>query len=282
MTSGSTAWPRRPRVLPARAFSSRLGFLEEHLGVARPDREPRRGGSSRAASASSQRVERAQRVDADQIGLGLGDAPLGHLAGPLERAGVVAAPQPAAGGVVGVVGGELRVAVVELLEQLPGVGPVRLVGARQRQHVGRRQPLVAAARERLQRPREPRLGAAPSRRCGSSRRPALAAPCLKNGSSQSRSNGTGLPGVRGGRRRRKRRLRPRRRPAARTTVARTRTMRTSESVAAIGERRAMGTPTDYEPPAPPAKKKVRFLAPRAPFGACAAPRWRSARGRRTS
>ena len=96
-----------------------------------------------------------------RIGLGLGDAPLRHLAGPFDRARVVAPPQPAAGGVVGVVGRQPRIAVVELFEQLPGVGPVRLVGARQRQEVGRRQPLVAAAWERLQRAHEPRLGAAP-------------------------------------------------------------------------------------------------------------------------
>ncbi len=96
-----------------------------------------------------------------EIGLGLGDAPLRHLAGPLDRPRVVAAPQPAAGGVVGVVGRQLRIAVVELLEQPPGVCPVRLVGARQRQEVGRRRVFVAAARERLQRAGEPRLGGAP-------------------------------------------------------------------------------------------------------------------------
>ena len=152
-----------PDLLPVLAgprLLRRLGLLVEDLGVAGATGEPRQvalEGRQRLVPA----IERAQRIDADQIGLGLGDAPLRHLAGPLDRAGVVAAPQPAAGGVVGVVRRQLRVAVVELLEQLARVGPVGLVGPRQRQQVGRRQPLVPVARQRLQRAREARLGAAP-------------------------------------------------------------------------------------------------------------------------
>ena len=138
----------------------RLGLLVEHLGVARAAGEALEMRVDRR-----QRVvpadQRAERVDLDQIRFGLGDGARRDLGGPVDGASVVAAPQPAAGRVVGVVGGELGVTVVELLEQLPRVGPVRLVGPGQRQQVGGGAPLVAAAGQRLQRAGEPGLGSIP-------------------------------------------------------------------------------------------------------------------------
>jgi len=113
--------------------------------------------------------ERAQRVDADELRLGLGDGPPRHPLRPLDRAGGVPAPQPAAGGVVGVIRGQSRVALEQLLEQLAGVRPLGLVGAREGQHVGGGEPLLAPARQRADRLGETGLG----------RRPVLAAEGLR-------------------------------------------------------------------------------------------------------
>ena len=140
--------------------------------MARSAREPLEVRVDRGERLVPARERRAARRSRTRIGLGLGDASPARPGGPLERAGGVAAAQPAARGVVGVVGGEPRVAVVELLEQLARVGPVRLVGPRQREQVGRRQPLVAVARERLQRRANPASAPLQSSLRGTSPRPA--------------------------------------------------------------------------------------------------------------
>ena len=145
---------------PAAELLQRLALLEQRLGAPRARGEALEIGAQRFQHLAPA-AERALGVDRDQDRLRLGDRSLGDPAAPLERAGGVTPPQPAARGVVGVVGRELGIAGVEVLEQRARVGPLRLVGLGQRQQVARRAPLGRRLGQRLHRLGEAGLGRRP-------------------------------------------------------------------------------------------------------------------------
>ena len=91
-------------------------------------------------------IEPAEGIQANELRLGLGDRPGRDLRGPGERRLGVAGAQVGSGRVVRVVGRQARVLAVKRLEHRRGLGPLRLIGLRQRGQVTGRGPLLGRRR----------------------------------------------------------------------------------------------------------------------------------------